>query len=54
MEKKEKRVDEIMALLAQEVAPKPDTLCAERGAFVRSQMASTELEGPARVLRAYE
>ena len=54
MGKKEKRVDEITALLAEEITPKLDTLRAERRAFIQYQKASTELERLARVLRAYE
>ena len=54
MGKKEKRVDEITALLAEEITPKLDTLRAERRAFMQYQKASTELEHLARVLRAYE
>ncbi|KAI9507224.1 condensin complex subunit SMC2 [Russula earlei] len=54
MGKKEKRVDEITALLAEEITPKLDTLRAERRAFIQYQKASAELERLARVLRAYE
>jgi structural maintenance of chromosome 2 len=54
MGKKEKRVDEITALLAEEITPKLDTLRTERRAFIQYQKASTELERLARVLRAYE
>ncbi|KAI0264934.1 condensin complex subunit SMC2 [Gloeopeniophorella convolvens] len=54
MGKKEKRVDEITALLTEEITPKLDTLRAERRAFVQYQKASTELERLARVLRAHE
>jgi structural maintenance of chromosome 2 len=54
MGKKEKRVDEITALLVEEITPKLDTLCAERRAFMQYQKTSTELEHLACVLRAYE
>jgi structural maintenance of chromosome 2 len=54
MGKKEKRVDEITALLAEEITPKLDTLRAERRAFMQYQKANAELERLARVLRAYE
>jgi structural maintenance of chromosome 2 len=54
MGKKEKRVDEITALLAEEITPKLDTLRTERRAFMQYQKASAELERLARVLRAYE
>ncbi|KAI0296748.1 condensin complex subunit SMC2 [Multifurca ochricompacta] len=54
MGKKEKRVDEITALLAEEITPKLDTLRSERRAFMQYQKASAELERLARVLRAYE
>jgi structural maintenance of chromosome 2 len=54
MGKKEKRVDEITALLAEEIAPKLDTLRTERHSFIQYQKASAELERLAHVLRAYE
>jgi structural maintenance of chromosome 2 len=54
MGKKEKRVDEITTLLAEEITPKLDTLRAERRAFMQYQKANAELERLARVLRAYE
>lgn len=54
MGKKEKRVDEITALLTEEITPKLDTLRSERRAFMQYQKANTELEHLARVLRAYE
>lgn len=54
MGKKEKRVDEITALLAEEITPKLDTLRAERRAYMQYQKAGAELERLARVLRAYE
>src|SRR5258707_10468910 len=54
MGKKEKRVDEITALLTEEITPKLDTLRSERRAFMQYQKANAELERLARVLRAYE
>ena len=54
MGKKEKRVNEITALLAEEITPKLDTLRTERRAYVQYQKAGAELERLARVLRAYE
>jgi structural maintenance of chromosome 2 len=54
MGKKEKRVDEITALLAEEITPKLDKLRSERRAFMQYQKANAELERLARVLRAYE
>ena len=54
MGKKEEHIDEIMALFAQEMTPKLDTLRAERRAFRPYQKVSAELECLARVLRAYE
>ena len=54
MGKKEKHVDEITALLTEEITPKLDTLRTEHRAFIQYQKASTKLECLARVLRAYE
>jgi hypothetical protein len=54
MGKKEKRVDEITALLAEEITPKLDTLRTERRAFMQYQKAGAELERLARMLRAHE
>ena len=54
MGKKEKRVDEITALLAEEITPKLDTLRNERRAFMQYQKATAELERLARILRAHE
>src|SRR6266404_1188631 len=54
MGKKEKRVDEITTLLAEEITPKLDTLRAERRAYVQYQKTGAELERLARVLRAFE
>ena len=54
MDKKEKRVDEINALLAEEIIPKLDTLRAEKRAFLQWQKACSELERIGRLLRAWE
>lgn len=54
MGKKEKRVDEISALLAEEIIPKLDTLRAEKRAFLQWQKACSELERIGRLLRAWE
>lgn len=54
MTKKEKKVQEITALLEEEITPKLDTLRAEKRSFLQWQKACTELERVARVLRAYE
>lgn len=54
MAKKDKRVQEIASLLAEEIAPKLDGLRAEKRAFVRFQKVASELERAGRVLRAHE
>jgi structural maintenance of chromosome 2 len=54
MGKKEKRVQEITALLAEEITPKLDTLRAEKRSFLQWQKACSELERIGRVLRAWE
>ena len=54
MGRKEKRVEEITALLAEEITPKLDTLRTERCAFMQFQKANAELERLSRVLRTYE
>ena len=54
MDKKEKRVQEITALLEEEITPKLDTLREEKRSFLEYQKRSTELEKLARLLRAYE
>lgn len=54
MGKKEKRVDEISALLTEEIIPKLDTLRAEKRAFLLWQKACSELERIGRLLRAWE
>ena len=54
MGKKEKRVLEITALLAEEITPKLDALRSEKRAFLAWQKACSELERIGRVLRAWE
>jgi structural maintenance of chromosome 2 len=54
MDKKEKRVQEITALLEEEITPKLDTLREEKRSFLEFQKRTTELEKLARLLRAYE
>ncbi|KAH8113153.1 condensin complex subunit SMC2 [Phellopilus nigrolimitatus] len=54
MGKKEKRVDEITSLLAEEIIPKLDTLRAEKRSFLQWQKACSELERIGRLLRAWE
>lgn len=54
MGKKEKRVDEITALLNEEITPKLNTLREEKRSFLQYQKACTELERIGRVLRAWE
>lgn len=54
MGKKEKRVDEITALLNEEITPKLNTLREEKRSFLHYQKACTELERIGRVLRAWE
>lgn len=54
MAKKEKRVQEITALLEEEITPKLDTLREEKRSFLEFQKRTTELEKLARLLRAYE
>ena len=51
---KKKHIDEITALLAEEITPKLDTFRAKRRAFIQYQKASTELERLVCVLRAYK
>jgi len=50
MVKKEKRVDEITSLFAQEITPRLDTVRAEHRAFMQHPKASAKLECLARVL----
>lgn len=54
MSKKEKRVQEITSLLAEEITPKLDTLREEKRSFLQWQKACSELERIGRVLRAWE
>jgi structural maintenance of chromosome 2 len=54
MAKKEKRVQEITALLEEEITPKLDTLREEKRSFLEYQKRTTEIEKLARLLRAYE
>ncbi|KZT03117.1 condensin complex subunit SMC2 [Laetiporus sulphureus 93-53] len=54
MGKKEKRVQEITSLLAEEITPKLDTLREEKRSFLQWQKACSELERIGRVLRAWE
>ncbi|KAH9850422.1 condensin complex subunit SMC2 [Lenzites betulinus] len=52
--KKEKRVQELTALLGEEITPKLDKLREEKRSYVQWQKACTELERIARTLRAWE
>ncbi|EPQ53318.1 condensin complex subunit SMC2 [Gloeophyllum trabeum ATCC 11539] len=54
MGKKDKRVQEINSLLAEEITPKLDGLRAEKRAFLQWQKACSELERIGRLLRAWE
>ncbi|KAH9917715.1 condensin complex subunit SMC2 [Fomitopsis serialis] len=54
MGKKEKRVQEITSLLAEEIEPKLDTLREEKRSFLQWQKSCSELERIGRVLRAWE
>src|SRR5260370_41271786 len=54
MTKKERRIQEITALLEEEITPKLDTLREEKRSFLEYQKRSTEIEKLARILRAYE
>ena len=54
MGKKEKRVQEITSLLQEEIAPKLNTLRAEKHAFLQWQKACSEFEKSDRVLKAWE
>lgn len=54
MGKKEKRVQDITALLNEEITPKLDTLRQEKRSFLQWQKACSELERIGRVLRAWE
>ncbi|KAH8105378.1 condensin complex subunit SMC2 [Cristinia sonorae] len=54
MGKKDKRVQEITSLLAEEITPKLDNLRAEKRSFIQWQKACSELERIGRLLRAWE
>ncbi|KAJ7499399.1 condensin complex subunit SMC2 [Mycena latifolia] len=54
MSKKDKKVQEITALLAEEITPKLDKLRKEKRKFIEFQKAETELQRIERVLRAWE
>lgn len=54
MGKKDKRVQELTSLLADEITPKLDRLREEKRSFLQWQKACSELERVARVLRAWE
>lgn len=54
MGKKDKRVQELTSLLADEITPKLDRLREEKRAFLQWQKAFQELERVGRVLRAWE
>ncbi|KAJ7123064.1 condensin complex subunit SMC2 [Mycena epipterygia] len=54
MAKKDKKVQEITALLAEEISPKLEKLRKEKRKFIEFQKAETELQRIERVLRAFE
>ncbi|KZT34133.1 condensin complex subunit SMC2 [Sistotremastrum suecicum HHB10207 ss-3] len=54
MDKKEKRVEEITALLSEEITPKLDKLRADQRSYLAYQKTSTELERLGRLVRAWE
>lgn len=54
MGKKDKRVQEITSLLAEEITPKLNTLRSEKRSFIQWQKSCSELEKIARLLRAFE
>ncbi|KAK7032914.1 structural maintenance of chromosomes protein [Favolaschia claudopus] len=54
MSKKDKKVQEITALLAEEITPKLDKLRKEKRKFIEFQKSETELQRIERVLRAWE
>ncbi|KAJ7183094.1 condensin complex subunit SMC2 [Mycena filopes] len=54
MSKKDKKVQEITSLLAEEITPKLDKLRKEKRKFIEFQKAETELQRVERVLRAFE
>ncbi|KAI6043920.1 condensin complex subunit SMC2 [Pisolithus marmoratus] len=54
MSKKDKRVQELTSILAEEITPKLDNLRAEKQQFLAWQKERSELERIGRVLRAWE
>jgi structural maintenance of chromosome 2 len=54
MTKKEKRVQEILSLLEEEITPKLEKLRLEKRSFLEYRKSVSELEKIARVLRAWE
>ncbi|KAG6919710.1 hypothetical protein DXG01_002656 [Tephrocybe rancida] len=54
MAKKEKRVQEILSLLREEITPKLNKLREEKRSFIAYQKSVSELEKIGRVLRAWE
>lgn len=54
MAKKDKRVQEILSLLSEEITPKLEKLRAQKRSFLAYQKSCTELEKIARTLRAWE
>ncbi|KAJ7056661.1 condensin complex subunit SMC2 [Mycena amicta] len=54
MTKKDKKVQEITSLLAEEITPKLDKLRKEKQAFLQYQKMQSELQRIQRVLHAYE
>ncbi|KAG8958059.1 Structural maintenance of chromosomes protein 2 [Tulasnella sp. 419] len=54
MGKKEKKVEEITALLDEEIIPKLDNLRAEKRSYLAYQKACTEIERLTRLLKAYQ
>lgn len=54
MSKKEKKLDEINQLLAEEIQPKLERLREEKRSFLEYQKAAAELERLGRLVQAYE
>jgi len=54
MSKKEKRVEEITAILEEEITPKLNKLREEKRSYLQYQKTCTELERIGRLLRAWE
>ncbi|KAF5375839.1 hypothetical protein D9615_008170 [Tricholomella constricta] len=54
MTKKDKRVQEILSLLREEITPKLEKLRTEKRSFIAYQKSCSELEKIGRVLRAWE